>query len=130
MKKICVVMSNYYKDVCKGIYIKAIKELTQKRSMNKLDLKIVPGAFEIPVTISRNINKYDAFIAIGCIIKGKTPNFEFISKAITYAIMDLSIQNKKPIGNAIITCLNKEQALKRFNKGEEAAKAILQVLKV
>ena len=130
MSKICIVMSNYYKDVCGGIYKKSLKTLSQKGTKNKLDLKVVPGAFEIPVTISRNINKYDGFVAIGCVIKGETPNFEFISKAITYGIMNLSIRNKKPIGNAIITCLTKKQALKRFKKGEEAAKAVLEVLKV
>ena len=123
-------MSNYYKDVCNGIYKEALKELSKKGSKSKLDLKIVPCAFEIPVTISRNVNKYHGFVAIGCIIKGQTPNFEFISKAITDGIMNLSIQKKKPIGNAIITCLNKKQALRRFNKGAEAAKAVLEVLKV
>ena len=86
------------------------------------------GAFEIPVTISRNIKSYDAFIAIGIIIKGETPNFDFISQAITNGIMDLSILHKKPIGNAILTCLNIAQIKKRTHKGEEAAKAVLNVL--
>ena len=63
----------------------------------------VPGAFEIPATIARLSKKYDAFIAIGCIIKGQTANFDLISNAITNAIMHLSINNKKPIGNSIIT---------------------------
>ena len=52
---------------------------------------LVNGAFEIPVTIARNINKFDGFIAIGLIIKGETPNFTLISQAITNGIMDLSI---------------------------------------
>ena len=86
------------------------------------------GAFEIPVTISRYIKSYDAFIAIGIIIKGETPNFDFISQAITNGIMDLSILYKKPIGNAILTCLNFAQIKKRTHKGEEAVKAVLDVL--
>ena len=86
------------------------------------------GAFEIPVTIARNIKKFDAFIAIGIIIKGETPNFDFISQAITNGIMDLSILHKKPIGNAILTCLNFAQINKRTHKGEEAVKAVLDVL--
>ena len=76
-------------------------------------LSSVPGVFEIPVTISKNINKYDAFLALGCVIKGQTPHFDFISHASTDAIMKLSIKNKKPIGNGIITCLNMRQALAR-----------------
>ena len=90
----------------------------------------VPGVFEIPVVISRNINQYDGFIALGCVIKGQTPHFNFISKATTDAIMKLSVEYKKPIGNGIITCLNKKQAIVRSKtKGLEAAKAVLSVLK-
>ena len=84
--------------------------------------------FEIPVTISKNLKKFDAFIALGCVIKGKTHHFDFISQASTNAIMDLSIQSKKPIGNGIITCLNKKQALARKKKGAEAANAVISVL--
>ena len=70
---------------------------------------------------------------MGCVIKGKTPHFNFISKAATDGIMHLTVANKKPIGNGIITCLNKKQAQKRSdpkkkNKGGEAAKAVLSVL--
>ena len=88
----------------------------------------VPGVFEIPVTISKNIKKYDAFLALGCVIKGETPHFDFISQATTNAIMNLSVINKKPIGNGIITCLNMRQAIARKNKGAEAAKAAISIL--
>ena len=88
----------------------------------------VPGVFEIPVTISKNINKYNGFIALGCVIKGKTPHFDFISKASIDAIMKLSINSKKPIGNGIITCLNMKQALVRRAKGKEAAIALKSIL--
>ena len=68
---------------------------------------------------------------MGCVIKGKTPHFDFISKATTDAIMKLSTEHKKPIGNGIITCLNKKQAFVRSQtKGQEAANAVLSVLKV
>ena len=86
------------------------------------------GVFEIPITISKNINKFDAFIALGCVIKGQTPHFDFISQAATDAIMKLSVQSKKPIGNGIITCLNMKQAKARNKKGAEAAKAVLSIL--
>ena len=89
----------------------------------------VPGAFEIPVTISRLVKQYDGFIAIGCIIKGETTNFDLISDAITNGIMQISINEKKPIGNAILTCFNENQAKDRFNRGAEAAKAVITVLK-
>ncbi|PDH18475.1 MAG: 6,7-dimethyl-8-ribityllumazine synthase [Pelagibacterales bacterium MED-G44] len=88
----------------------------------------VPGVFEIPITIKKNIKKYDAFIALGCVIKGQTPHFDFISQSSINAIMNLSIDNKKPIGNGIITCLNLNQAKVRKKKGAEATKAILSIL--
>ena len=84
--------------------------------------------FEIPVTISKNIKKFDGFIALGCVIKGQTPHFDFISQASTDAIMKMSINSKKPIGNGIITCLNMKQAKARKKKGAEAANAVLSVL--
>ena len=67
-------------------------------------------------------------MALGCVIKGQTPHFDFISKATTDAIMKLSIDSKKPIGNGVITCLNMNQALKRITKGKEASRALISVL--
>ena len=90
---------------------------------------VVKGAFEIPVTIAKNIDKYDGFIAIGIIIKGETTNFSLISQSITNAIMNLSISSKKPIGNAVLTCLTKKQAAERVAKGEEAANAVIDILR-
>ena len=99
-------------------------------NLNKFSTKIikVPGVFEVPVVISKNIKKYDGFIALGCVIKGETPHFDFISNATTQAIMNLSVDSKKPIGNGIITCLNMEQAKARSKKGKEAAKAVISIL--
>ena len=90
----------------------------------------VPGAFEIPVVVARNIKKYDGFIAIGSIIKGKTPNFDFISSAITNGLIQISILYKKPVGNAVLTCLNKNQVKDRTIKGFEAVIAVCDVLNV
>ena len=124
-KKILIVVADYYKDISSGLIKSA-----QNAIPNNFIIKLVrvPGVFEIPVTISKNMKKFDAFIALGCVIKGKTPHFDFISKASTDAIMKLSIDSKKPIGNGIITCLNIRQALARKKKGADAAKAILSVL--
>jgi len=124
-KKILLVSANYYQDISKGLVNSAIKNIPKT---NKISLIKVPGAFEIPITISKNLKKYDAFLALGCVIKGKTPHFDFISQAITNAIMNLSIDSKKPIGNGVITCLNMSQAKLRKKKGAEAAKAVISIL--
>ena len=124
-KKYLIVVADYYKDIAEGLIKSALKIIPKK---NIIKIIKVPGAFEIPVTISKNLKKFDAFIALGCVIKGQTPHFDFISKASTDAIMRLSIDSKKPIGNGIITCLNMKQAIARKKKGSEAANAILSVL--
>ena len=122
--KICIVRSMYNSTF--ELFQSANREL-KKKNITASVIK-VPGAFEIPVMIARKIKKYDGFIAAGCIIKGETPNFNLISNAIINGIMKLSILHKKPIGNAIITCLNDDQAEKRADKGKEAAKAVLDIL--
>ena len=124
-KKILIVIANYYKDISYGLLASAKKKLSK---VSKIKIIYVPGVFEIPVTIAKNINRFDGFIALGCVIKGKTPHFDFISKATTDAIMSISIDSKKPIGNGVITCLNINQAKQRKKKGSEAAIAVTSVL--
>ena len=121
-KKILIVMADYYEAISKGLL-----HNTKKVLQEQFDLISVPGVFEIPVTIAKNIKK-DGFIALGCVIKGETPHFDIISKAAIDGIMKLSIEYKKPIGNGIITCLNLKQAIARQKKGQEAAAALLSVL--
>lgn len=132
MKKILIVTAHFYKDISHSMLNEASKALkySQKKTNKKYNIKFISvnGVFEIPVVISKNIKKFDGFVAIGCVIKGETPHFDFISKAVTEGIMNLSIQNKKPIGNGIITCLNKSQAMNRIDKGADAVNAALEVL--
>jgi len=124
-KKYLIVVADYYKDIANGLLKSTLDELPK---LSIIKIIMVPGVFEIPVTISKNIRKFDAFLALGCVIKGQTPHFDFISQASTDAIMKLAIGNKKPIGYGIITCLNMKQAIVRKNKGREAAKAVISVL--
>ena len=127
MKKVLIVNANYYKSISANLVINCQKKLI----LNELKTSIInaPGCFEIPFLINKYIKKYDGFIALGCLIKGETPHFDLISKATIDGIMKLSIEHKKPIGNGIITCLSHKQAVARQKKGEEAAVALLSVLK-
>ena len=154
--KVCVVVAYYYKDISadleKGVKLVLDKYKKfetpawknadnnsffdfMKEGSHELEYKqrFVPGVFEIPTMISINIEDFDAFIALGCVIKGETPHFDFISKATINGIMNLSINHKKPIMNGIITCLNKKQAKERANpkkkdKGGEAARALIRLV--
>ena len=136
-KKVLIIIANYYNNISNNLSEGA--QATLDMAKIKYSIKEVPGIFEIPVVISKNIKKYDAFIALGCVIKGETPHFDYISKTTFDGLMKLSIENIKPIGNGIITALNKDQAIARCGsydvedhikngKGEEAANAVIAVL--
>ena len=133
MKKICIVASKYYENIIKMLIDGTNEAISNHKKKFKTNIIYVPGVFEIPHVISKNVKKFDAFIALGCVIKGETPHFDFISKSSIDAIMKLSIESKKPIGNGILTCFNKDQAVERAdksnkNKGKEAADAAIELL--
>ncbi len=127
-RKLLIVASNYYKDITDNLINGSLKKL--KINKKAIVIKKVPGTFEIPVIISKNLKRFDGFIALGCVIKGETPHFDFICNSTFISLLSLSTKSKKPIGNGIITSLNMSQAKKRsFIKGAEAADAVLEVLK-
>ncbi len=125
MKKILIISSNYYPQISNKL------ETGAKKKLSNYNVKLirVPGVFEIPVIIAKNIKKYDGFVALGCVVKGETSHFDLITKSVTNGIMQLSILNKKPIGNGILSCFNMNQVNSRTDKGIEAAKAVIEVLK-
>ena len=134
MKKILIVNANYYKDISAKLVLGSKKKL----NINKFKVNIisVPGIYEIPIAIRKNIKKFDGFIALGCVIKGQTPHFDLICSSTFNSILNLSITFNKPIGNGIITAYNMKQALQRSrittskkpNKGSEAANAVMSIL--
>ena len=134
MKKILIVNSNYYKDISKNLVLNTKKKLFYYKF--KISILNIPGAFEIPISIRKNINKFDGFVALGCVIKGKTPHFDLLCSSLFNSILSLSIKYNKPIGNGVITALNLNQAKQRSktnsnksNKGSEAANAVMSILK-
>ena len=135
MKKILILNSNYYKDISKNLVLNAKKKLIQNKFL--VHILDVPGVYEIPVAIKKNIKKYDGFVALGCVIKGETPHFDFICSSVFNSILNISINYSKPIGNGIITAFNLNQAKNRStinnknkpNKGSEAANAVIMILK-
>ena len=132
-KKILIVIADYYKDISLGL-LNSAKNLIPKNY--KTEIIYVPGVFEIPVIISKNIKKFDGFIALGCVIKGQTPHFDLICYSTFNSMLNLSITFNKPIGNGIITAYNMSQAIQRCkttisrkpNKGTEAANAVMSIL--
>lgn len=134
-KKGLIVVSNYYEHISDNLLKSCI--LTLKKNKYIFDVKTVSGSLEVPTLISYFIKKkkYNFYIALGCIIKGKTPHFDFISNAIVNSLLSLSISSGRPVANGIITSLSYRQAVERSgklkskNKGTEAANAAISLLK-
>ena len=132
--KVCIIVSNFYPKISKMLIDGAVSKLNVNKNYNLKIIK-VPGTFEIPVVVSNLIDKYDAFIVLGCVIKGKTSHFKYLCTSVFNSLTNLSVQSKKPIGNGILTCNNKKQAILRAdpnkkNKGGDAAAAIISLLDI
>ena len=132
--KICIIVSNFYPKISKMLIDGAITKLKENKISNFQIIK-VPGTFEIPVVVSNLVDKFDAFVVLGCVIKGETSHFHYLCSSVINALTNLSIQSKKPIGNGILTCNNKKQAVNRADpnkkdKGGNAVKAIISVFNI
>ena len=131
--KICIIVSEYYKEISNNLLKGSIIEL-KKNGYKNIKVKFVSGVFEIPNIIAKNLKKFDAFIALGCVIKGQTDHYFFISQSVTSALINLSVKSKKPIGFGILTVNNYKQAKERAlitkkNKGKEVALGVISILK-
>jgi 6,7-dimethyl-8-ribityllumazine synthase len=134
MTKILIINSNYYKEISKNLISEAKKKLINVNY--NISIIDVPGVYEIPIAIRKNIKTFDGFVALGCVIKGQTPHFNLICSSTFNSLLNLSINFNKPIGNGVITALNLNQAKQRSkklninkpNKGAEAANAVISIL--
>jgi 6,7-dimethyl-8-ribityllumazine synthase len=132
MKKCLIVYSDYYKSISKSLLSGATSIL--KKNKLKYDIFCVDGSYEVPqlINIKLKSKKYNSAIGLGCIIKGQTPHFDFISRSVSDSLMNLSFRYNLPVSNGILNCLTKKQAMIRSsskkNKGIESAKALVSVL--
>ena len=131
--KFLIVASTFYPKITEGLLNGAVTEL--KKLKFNYDIFRVNGSLEIPVQISILLKrkKYDAVIAVGCIIRGQTDHYEFIANAITNSLLSLSVENRIPISNTVLTCSSVKQATerssKKLNRAREAVLAAISVLK-
>lgn len=102
---------------------------------SKLDLILVPGAFEIPFALERVLNggKYDAVCCVGAVIRGSTPHFDYVSAEATKGIANMTLKYGKPVSFGVLTVDSIEQAIERAgskagNKGFEAMVSIIELL--
>lgn len=135
MKKILIISANFYQDISKMLIDGAVEEL--KKYNYDYELVEISGALEIPAIISivAKSNKFSGFIALGAIIRGETSHYDYICNEVMRGINDLTINQHLAIGNSVLTCENKDQAIvradiKQKNKGGFATKVCLEVINI
>ena len=118
-KNICIVISDYYKQISDGLELGA-KNFCDKNSII-YEKFYVPGALEIGPAIkliSESKHNFDGFVALGCVIRGETSHFDIVINESARAITNLSLDYSLIIGNGILTVENKQQAIERSNNDE------------
>ena len=135
--KIACVVSEWHSEITDNLFIGAKKKLMMYGLLEKNIHEIhVPGSFELIFGTKSLINKnYDAIISIGCIIKGETKHFDFISDAVVKGLKDLNVLSDIPIILCVTTDNNIQQSIDRSggkygNKGEDSAEAALKMISI
>jgi 6,7-dimethyl-8-ribityllumazine synthase len=130
MTHILIVSARFYPDIAAALEKSAVKLLYDHKVTH--EIIEVPGAFEIPAAIGFALNneKYDGFVALGCVIRGETTHYDYVCSESARGLMGLSIQHNAAIGNGILTVENEAQAKARLDKGADAAQACLRMIEL
>ncbi len=125
--KIAIVVSQFHREITQEMLKGAQEHL---RGVAETEVFWVPGAFEIPGTVKglAQSGRYDGILPLGCVIKGETAHFEHIARAVTDALMRLTVECDTPIVFGVLTPYTEEQAWARVYKGAEAAKSLLELI--
>ena len=135
--RVAIVAASWHDTVMDGLIAGARAALGDAGATD-VDLFRAPGAFELPLVAQAcATNGYDAVVALGVVIRGGTPHFEFVSSAATDGLVRVALDERVPIGFGLLTCDDEEQALDRAglpgsseDKGREAAEAALAALHI
>lgn len=134
-EKFCIIVSRFNEFISSKLLSGAIDELT-RHGVSEDNITVIwsPGAFEIPVIAKKAAKSgtYDAIIALGAVIRGSTPHFEYVSSEISKGIANVSLDTGVPVIFGVLTTENIEQAIERAgtkagNKGSDAAKAAIEM---
>jgi 6,7-dimethyl-8-ribityllumazine synthase len=135
-KKIGIVVSSWNSEITEALY-EAARATLLAAGLRKRNIFLsrVPGSFELPLAAQRMTKRkgIDAVVALGCVIQGETPHFDYICQAVAQGLMRVNLESGKPVAFGVLTTLNKKQAEERSggrygNKGEEAALTVLKML--
>jgi len=136
--RLLVLEARFYEDIATHLLTGTLRAIEEARA--QADVVSVPGALEIPIALAMALDAadlrrqpYHGAVALGCIMRGETYHFEIVANESARALMDLAVARRLPLGNAILTVENAEQAgaradAARGDKGGEAARAALQLI--
>ncbi len=133
--KFCIILSRFNDFIGSKLLSGAVDELKRHGVIDEnIDIVRVPGAFEIPVIAQKfaQTQRYNAIIALGAVIKGSTPHFDYVSAEVAKGIAQVSLQTGIPVSFGVLTTDNIEQAIERAgtkagNKGSDAAKTAIEM---
>lgn len=134
-KKIAIVSSSWHPEICEALVAGAERAL-QESGVTNVEIKRVAGSFEIPLAVQQLLDAgYDAAIAVGLVLRGETPHFDYVCQGVTSGVLQVSLSRSKPVGFGVLMCDNLEQAIARAggpgskeDKGYDAAIAALDLL--
>jgi len=135
--RVAIVSSQWHMEICEAL-VDGARRACEQAELGEVRVEWVPGSFELPLACAYLLNSgYDAVVALGLVLKGETPHFDFVCDGVTSGLMDLMVTLKKPIGFGVLMCNTLEQAQARAglpgsieDKGFEAANAALQMLEL
>ena len=130
-----IISSSWHLDICNDLIAGAERALKAAK-VKKISVKFVPGSFEIPLAAQHAFEKgYDAVVAVGLVLEGETPHFDYVCQGVTQGVMDVQLKFSKPIGYGVLMCKNLDQAIARCgrpgskeDKGYDSAIAALSLI--
>ena len=135
--KVAIVSSSWHLDICSDLIAGATRALEEAK-VGKIEVIFVPGSFEIPLAAQKSFEKgFDAVVALGLVLKGETPHFDYVCQGVTQGIIDVQLKFSKPIGYGVLMCNDLEQAIARSgrpgskeDKGYDSALAALKLIEL
>ena len=135
--KVAIISSSWHLDICNDLIAGATRALEEAK-VGKIEVIFVPGSFEIPLAAQKAFEKgFDAVVALGLVLKGETPHFDYVCQGVTQGVIDVQLKFSKPIGYGVLMCNDLEQAIARSgrpgskeDKGYDSALAALKLLEL
>ena len=135
--KVAIISSSWHLDICNDLIAGATRALEEAK-VAKIEVIFVPGSFEIPLAAQKAFEKgFDAVVALGLVLKGETPHFDYVCQGVTQGIIDVQLKFSKPIGYGVLMCNDLDQAIARSgrpgskeDKGYDSAMAALNLVEL